>query len=227
MLEFIFASGAESKKGKNNNNGNGSVGEKDLGDRQHSGGRGGSKVPPRDGFEEHSPTQVASRYGAAAGADPLPLPFPVALFHGTSDVTCPAEQSERFHAALLSAVDSGIGQGRGDGDGGAAGATAPAVATAVTRAGTSRVSLRLFEGLSHTDPIIECPFGGGEGELSRHYSIAQCVTSSHVLCCLMLCERPGPPSIRRRSPPLRNRDCGKGHGSLCLCPRGKRRRRKK
>ena len=114
MLEFIFASGERKGKGKGRGKGTGKEKE------ERGGGARGSAAAPGDGFREHSPTQVARRFGSAAGAPPLPLPFPVALFHGTSDVTCPAEQSEGFHAALLSALEGG---GRGGGKGAATSAT--------------------------------------------------------------------------------------------------------
>jgi len=80
-----------------------------------------------------SPTRVLdclppSTPATAAWAAYLP---PLLLLHGTKDKTCPHEQSEAFHAALL-------------------------------RVGVQpeRCVLKLYEGKTHTSPILEDPMGG-------------------------------------------------------------------
>ena len=58
---------------------------------------------------------------------------PITLLHGSADATCPHDQSEAFYAALLAA---GVPE--------------------------DRVALKIYDGKTHTSPILEDPISGSD-----------------------------------------------------------------
>ncbi|KAL1500495.1 hypothetical protein AB1Y20_013152 [Prymnesium parvum] len=80
-----------------------------------------------------SPTLLVEHFASSPAASLLGQLPPITLLHGTSDKTCPHAQSECFHANLL-------------------------------RAGVApdRCVLKLFEGKTHTSPILEDPMSGND-----------------------------------------------------------------
>ena len=126
-----------------------------------------------------SPTCVAASLSRGA-ARRLARGPRIVLLHGTADETVPARSSVALHAALqrLSAVVAESGGGGG---------------------GSRKldVSLKLYGGLSHTDPIIECPLGGGPDQLTADLLA---VVSSSSPSAAAAADAPAPPPMC--SPPL-------------------------
>ena len=89
-------------------------------------------------FKEYSPVYFAKRLTSCFQTRTVESSVPIALFHGTNDVTVPHEISQEFYRTLRHCLEH-----------------------------ESSISLTLMENLSHTDPIIELPMSGQDPLLAK------------------------------------------------------------